>query len=61
MNKDISSGDDVLSTFQSDVDEADKLDTAVQRYSTDERNTASSRIVEGSPKSIFTDIVEESN
>ena len=61
MNKYISSGDDVLSTFQSDVVEEDKLDTAIQRSSTDKRNTAPSRIEEGSPKSIFTEIAEESN
>ena len=42
MNKDISSGDDVLSTFRSDVGEADKLDTAVQRSSADKNNTAPS-------------------
>ena len=47
MNKDISSGDDVLSTVRSDVDEADKLDTAVQRSLTNKRNTAPSRIEEG--------------
>ena len=37
----------------SDVREADKLDTTVDGSSTDERNTASSRIVECAPKSIF--------
>ena len=61
MNKDISSGDKVLSTVRRDVSEADKLDTAVQRSSTDKRNTAPSRIEEGSPKIIFPEIVEESN
>ena len=61
MNKDISSGDDVLSTVWSDIGEAEKLDTAVQRYSTDKRNTAPLWIEEVSPKSIFTEIVEESN
>ena len=61
MNKDISSVDDVLSTVRSDVGKADKLGTAVQRYSTNKRNTAPSRIEEGSPKIIFTEIVEESN
>ena len=61
MNKDISSGDDVLSTVRSDVDEADKLNTAVQRSSTNKRNTAPSRIEEGSLKIIFPEIVEESN
>ena len=61
VNKYISSGDDVWSTVQSDAGEADKLDTAVQRSSTDKRNMAPSRIEEGSPKSIFPEIVEESN
>ena len=60
-NNDISSGDDVLSTVQSDIGEADKLGTVVQRSSIDKSNTATSRIEEGSPKSIFTEIVEESN
>ena len=40
MNKYISSGDDVLSTVRSDVGESDKLNTDVQRSSTDKRNTA---------------------
>ena len=42
MNKDISSGDDVLSTVRSDIGKAEKLDTAVQRSSTDKRNMAHS-------------------
>ena len=61
MNKDISSGGNVLSTVRSDVGEADKLDTAVQRSLIDKRNTAPSQIEEGSPKIIFTEIIEESN
>ena len=61
MNKDISSGCDVLSTVRSDVGETDKLNTAVQRSLTDKRNTAPSKIEEGSPKIIFTEIIEESN
>ena len=61
MNKDISSGYDVLSTVRSDIGEAEKLDTVVQRSSIDKRNTAPSQIEEGSPKSIFTEIVEEAN
>ena len=32
MNEDISSRDNVRGTVRSDVDKADKLDTAVQRY-----------------------------
>ena len=61
MNKDILSRDDALSTVRSDVGELDKLDTAVQRSLTDKRNTAPSRIEEGTPKSIFPEIVEEYN
>ena len=61
MNKDISSRDDVRSTVRSDVGEADKLDVAVQRSSSNEWNTASSRIVEGSTESIFHKVVEKSD
>ena len=60
-NKDISSRDVVLSTVRSDVGEADKMDTAIQQSSTDKSNTSPSRIEEGSPKSIFLEIAEESN
>ena len=42
MHKDISSRDDILSTVLNDFGEADKLDTTVDRSTTDERNTASS-------------------
>ena len=59
MNEDISSRDDVRSTVRNDVGEADKLDAAVQRSSADEWNTASLRIVEGSPESIFRKRVEQ--
>ena len=45
VNKDIWSRDDAFS-FRSDVGEPDKLDTAIQKSSTDERNTASLRIEE---------------
>ena len=61
MNKDISSGYNVLSTVRSDISKAEKLNTAVQKSSTDKSNTAPSRIEEGSPKSTFTEIFEESN
>ena len=61
INKDIWSRDDVLSSVRSDVGELNKLDTAVQKSSTDKRNTAPSQIEEGSLKSIFPEIVEESN
>ena len=61
MNKDILSRDDVQSTVRSDVGEADKMDTAVQRSSSDKCNAAPSRIVEVSPKSIFPEIIENSD
>ena len=60
VNKNIWSGDDNFSV-QSDVGEADKLNTAVQRSSTDERNTESSQIEEGSLESICPKIIKESN
>ena len=60
VNKKIWSGDDNVSV-RSDVGKADKLDTAVQRSSTDERNTASSRIEEESLESIFPKIIKELN
>ena len=59
-NKNIWSGDDNFSV-RSDVSKADKLDTAVQLYSTDERNTEYSRIEEESLESIFPKIIKESN
>ena len=61
MNEDISSRDDVQSTVRSDVGEADKLEATVERSWTDEWNTASSRIVEGSPKSILRKVIEKSD
>ena len=60
VNKEIWSRDDNFSV-RSDVVEAEKLDTAVQRSLTNERNTASSKIEEGSPKSICPKIIKESN
>ena len=59
MNEDISSRDDVRSTVRNDVGEADKLYANVQRSSSDEWNTASSQIVEGSPESIFRRVVKK--
>ena len=53
MHEDIYGRDDVRSTVRNDVREADKLDTTVDGPTTDERNTASSRIEECTPKSIF--------
>ena len=60
VNKKIWSGDDNFSV-RSDISEADKFDTAVQKSSTDERNTESSRIEEGSLESICPKIIKESN
>ena len=53
MHEDISGRDNVRSTLCNDVREADKLNTTVDGPTTDERNTASSRIEECTPKSIF--------
>ena len=53
MQEDISGRDDVRSTVRNDVREADKLNSTVDRPSAAERNTASSRIEECTPKSIF--------
>ena len=53
MHKDISGRDDVRSTVRNDFHESDKFDTTVDRPTTNERNTASSRIEECTPKSIF--------
>ena len=61
MNEDISSRDDVQSTVRSDAGEADKLDTANQRSLSDKWNAAPSQILEGSPKSIFPEIVKKSD
>ena len=61
MNKDILSRDDDQSTVRSDVGEADKLDAAVHRYSSDEWNAAFLRIVEGSPESIFRKVVKNAD
>ena len=60
LNKKIWSVDYNFSV-QSDVDEADKLDTIVQRSPTNEGNTASPLIDEESLENIFSKIVEESN
>ena len=61
MNKYISNKNDVRSTVRSDVGEADKLDTAVQKSLFGIWNTAPSRIVEGNPKIIFCEIIEKSD
>ena len=53
MHEDISGRDDVRNTVRNEVREADKLDTTVDGPTTNERNTASLRIEECTPKSIF--------
>ena len=53
MHKDIYGRDNVQSTVRNDVREADKLDTTVEGFTTNERNTASLLIEECTPKSIF--------
>ena len=59
MHGNISGRDNVQSTVRNDVREADKLDTTVDGPTTDERNTASLRIVECTPKSIFREEIKE--
>ena len=61
MNEYISRRYDFLSTVRSDIGEAEKLDSAIQRSLTNKRNTAPSRIEEGSTKIIFPETDEESN
>ena len=60
VNKKIWGGDHNFSVH-SDVGKADKLDTAVQRSLTDERNTVYLRIEEGSLESICPKTIKESN
>ena len=60
VNENIWSGDDNFS-IRNDVGKANKLDTTVQRSSTDEMNTASSQIEEESLESIFPKIIKDSN
>ena len=47
--------------LRSDEGKADKIDSIVQQFMTNERNTASQRIEEESLESVFSKIVEESN
>ena len=60
VKKKIQSGDDNFSVL-SDVGKANKLDTSVQKFSTNERNTASSRIKKENLKNVFSKTVEQSN
>ena len=57
-NKDISCRDDVRSTVRNDVGEADKIDANIEGSSTNEWDTASSRIEESTPKSIFRKLIK---
>ena len=59
MHKDISGRDNVRSTVRNDVRIADKLDATVEGFTADEQNTASLRIVECAPKSIFVKEIKE--
>ena len=45
MHEDISGGDNVRSTVRNDVRIVDKLDTTVEAFTTDKKNTAPSQIV----------------
>ena len=53
MNEDILSGNNVTTTVRSDIQVAEKLDTTVEAFTSDERNTESPGIIESAPKSIF--------
>ena len=53
MHEDISGGDNVRITVRNDVRIADKLNTTVEAFTTDKRNTAPSQIIEYAPKIIF--------
>ena len=53
MNEDILSGNNVTTNVRSDVRVAEKLNTTVEAFTSDERNTESSGIIESAPKSIF--------
>ena len=53
MNEDILSGNNVTTTVQSDVRVMEKLDTVVEAFTSNERNTESSGIIESAPESVF--------
>ena len=59
MHEDISGRDNVRSSVRNDIHKADKLDTTVEVFTTNERNTASLRIVECTLKSIFVKDIKE--
>ena len=59
MHKDFLGGDNIQSTVRNDVQIEDKLNTTVEAFTTNKRNTAPSQIVECAPKSIFVKEIKE--
>ena len=59
MNEDILSGNNMTTTFRSDVRVMEKLETTVEAFTSDERNTESSVIIENAPKSVFVKEIEQ--
>ena len=53
INEDILSGNNVRTTVRSDARVAEKLNTTVEDFTSDKRNTESLGIIESAPKSIF--------
>ena len=53
MNEDILSGNNVTTTFQSDVQVVEKPDPTVEVFTSNKRNTESLGIIESAPESIF--------
>ena len=53
MNEDILSGNNMTTTVQSDVRVMEKLDTVVEAFTSNERNTESSGSIESAPEIVF--------
>ena len=53
MHEDILSGNNVTTTVRSDVRVMEKLDTTVEAFTSNERNTESWGIIESAPESVF--------
>ena len=53
MNEDILCGNNVTTTVRSDVRVMEKLDTVIEAFMSNERNTESSGIIESVPESVF--------
>ena len=53
MYEDILRGNDVTTTVRNDVRVMEKLDTTVEAFTSNERNTESSGILESAPESVF--------